>query len=232
MKSQTEIRKQLQAIFSTKWTTRDAAKVPDVEDIRLTGNDAVEIDAAVLYADLTDSTGLVDGYKNWFAAEVYKAYLFSACEVIKNNGGVITAFDGDRVMAIFFEGAKNSNATKAAMQISAAVKVINEELSAKYPNTGYSISQTIGVDTGKLFVARTGVWKHNDLVWVGPAANYAAKLCQAGSETYPIKITKRVYEKLNASSKMGGNPSTDMWSPLTLQGIGVQCYQTNWTWSF
>lgn len=232
MKTHDEIRTKLKAIFATKWTTRTGAKVPELTDIALEGNDSVEIEAAVLYADLTDSTGLVDGYKNWFAAEVYKAYLMSSCEVIKNNSGIITAFDGDRVMAVFFDGPKNSNAAKAALQISAVAKTVNAELKSQYPNTGYMMRQTIGIDTGKLLVARTGVWKHNDLVWVGAAANYAAKLCQGGSTTHPIRITGRVYKALNPASKLGGSPSRDMWEAVSLQAIGVQCYQTNWTWDF
>src|SRR4051812_36873707 len=60
-------------------------------------NDAVEIDGTVLYADLAESTPLVKGYKDWFAAEVYKNYLYCAARIIRLRGGVITAYDGDRV---------------------------------------------------------------------------------------------------------------------------------------
>ena len=127
---------------------------------------------------------------------------------------------------------KSAKAVTAALQISAVAKTVNVELKNHYPNTGYVMRQTIGVDTGKLLVARTGVWKHNDLVWVGAAANYAAKLCQGGSTTHPVRITERVYKALNATSKLGGNPARDMWETVSLQTIGVQCYQTNWTWDF
>jgi len=36
----------------------------------------------------------------------------------------------------------------------------------------------VGIDTSALFVARIGVRNDNDLVWVGRAANYAAKLTE------------------------------------------------------
>ena len=36
--------------------------------------------------------------------------------------------------------------------------------------------QSVGIDTSELFVARTGIRRANDLVWVGRAANHAAKL--------------------------------------------------------
>lgn len=88
-----EILAEINSIFSTKWDTREGRKVPEAEEIRL-GNDAVSIDGTVLYADMADSTGLVNNFKDWFAAEIYKSYLISACRIIRENGGEITAFMG------------------------------------------------------------------------------------------------------------------------------------------
>jgi len=49
-------------------------------------------------------------------------------------------------------------------------------IAKKYPSTAYQLSQVIGVATGKLFVARTGIIGANDLLWVGNSADYA-KMC-------------------------------------------------------
>lgn len=231
MKTKAEIISSVRDIFRAQWTTREGQKIPDVQDVAR-GNVGVQLDAAVLYADLTDSTGLVDEYKAQFAAEIYKAYLMSACEVIRNNEGDITAFDGDRVMAVFIGSKKNSRATKAALQISAIVKSINSELKSCYTNTTFTISQTIGVDCGQLLAARTGIWKYNDLVWVGSAANYAAKLCVGGDASFPIRITARVYSKLNEASKFGGSPKANMWRQVVSPVPGVEVYGSNWTWDF
>jgi class 3 adenylate cyclase len=231
MKSKAEIISSVREIFHKQWTTRDGQKIPDVQDVAR-GNVGVELDATVLYADLTDSTGLVEGYKAQFAAEIYKSYLLGACEVIRNNGGDITAFDGDRVMAIFIGSNKNSQATKAALQISAIVKSINSELKTYYANTTFTIRHTVGVDTGQLLAARTGIWKYNDLVWVGSAANYAAKLCVGGDAYLPIRITERVYSKLNEASKFGGNPKSNMWKKIISPLSGVEVYGSNWSWDF
>lgn len=54
----TELSEEIDAIFKTKWKTRDGDKVPEAEDVQL-GNDAVLLDGTVLYADLADSTQLV-----------------------------------------------------------------------------------------------------------------------------------------------------------------------------
>jgi uridylate cyclase len=55
------------------------------------------------------------------------------------------------------------------------------------------LKHIVGIDTSSLFVAKTGVRGANDLVWVGHAANYAAKLSSLpdGYQTY---ITKEVYD--------------------------------------
>lgn len=66
-----DLEKEVKTIFNSTWTERDGEKVPTDEDIKLS-NDAIKLEATVLYADLADSTKLVDGYKNWFAAEIYK----------------------------------------------------------------------------------------------------------------------------------------------------------------
>jgi len=62
MKTSKEIIAEVKQIFATSWVIRDGTKVPEPEDIKL-GNDAVLLDGTVLYADMADSTGLVDGYR-------------------------------------------------------------------------------------------------------------------------------------------------------------------------
>ena len=153
MTSSSDILSEVKTILSTKWKTRDGRKVPEAVDVQL-GNDAVTLDGTILYADMTDSTGLVKGYKDWFAAEVYKSYLSAACHVIRNQSGVITAFDGDRVMAVFIGDAKNSAAATAALQITWITRQVNEQIKKSYPNTSYKLEHAIGIDTSKLFVAR------------------------------------------------------------------------------
>jgi len=84
-------------IFKRKWEERQGEVVPEDVNLKL-GNDAVNLDATVLSADLADSTKLVDGYKPWFAAEIYKTFLHCAAKIIRSHNGVITAYDGDRIM--------------------------------------------------------------------------------------------------------------------------------------
>lgn len=226
-----EILADVKQIFTTKWETREGRQVPDTDDLQL-GNDAVTLDATVLYADMADSTTLVDGFKSWFAAEIYKAYLIGACRIIRDEGGEITAFDGDRVMAVFIGATKNSSATKAALRINYIVHELNKLIKEQYPKTTYSLNHCVGIDTSQLFIARTGIRNSNDLVWVGRAANYAAKLSAIGESEYQSYITEDVYSKLTDSSKFGGNPRKNMWEKRTWTAMGISIYRSSWWWSF
>jgi class 3 adenylate cyclase len=223
-----ELEKEVKAIFSAVWTTREGTVVPSDDSIKLS-NDAVELEATVLYADMADSTKLVDNYKKPFAAEIYKTFLYSAAKIIRAEGGAITAYDGDRIMAVFIEGNKNTSAVRAAMKLKWAVdEIINPARRAQYKENQYVVKHVVGIDTSKLFVARTGVRGANDLVWVGRAANYAAKLATL-PESYTY-ITKSVYDVINDEAKLSNG--TNMWTAVKWNTFdNSTIYRSGWTWA-
>ncbi|QNH12967.1 MULTISPECIES: adenylate/guanylate cyclase domain-containing protein [unclassified Xanthomonas] len=183
-------------VHATKWDVVAARVVPAPIDIGL-GNAAKNLSqAVVLYADLDGSTAMVDTKYWWFSAEVYKNFLNAAAKIVKSEGGVITAYDGDRIMAIFFETNGGDAAVRAALRINWAVRnIINPAIKARY-NTDFIARHTVGIDISDLHAVRTGVRGDNDLVWVGRAANYAAKLTTLSTES-PTWITKAVHDKLS-----------------------------------
>lgn len=193
--------KEVKATFSSQWEVQATDTVPDPEDLRLNANHAKDLEAAtVLYADLEGSTNMVDSYKWSFSAEIYKTFLRCAAEVIRSENGAITAYDGDRVMAIFTGNSKNTNAVRCALKINYAVcEIIQPALKAQYPDTNFNLAHVVGVDTSQLRMSRIGVRGDNDLVWIGRAANYAAKLTSlSGKSTW---ITESVYNGLHADIK-------------------------------
>lgn len=231
MKKLSDIQRGIDQILSTNWQRRDGNVVPETESVGL-GNDAVVLDGTVLYADLADSTSLVAGYQDWFAAEVYKMYLLCASELIRNNGGSITAFDGDRVMGVFVGPQKNSSAAKCALQINHVVtQEINPRLRNKYSDTSFELKHAVGIDTSSLFAARTGVRGANDLVWVGRAANYAAKLCSLREGDYSTFVTTEVHKKLTQEAKFSGSPPQSMWTKFMWNEFGITAYKSSWRWS-
>ena len=217
----------VEKIFEEAWSTREGRKVPESNEVAL-GNEAVKLNGTVLYADLDESTNLVDSYKPEFAAEIYKTYLSCAAKVIRSEGGEITAYDGDRIMAVYIGDLKNSSAAKSALKINYTVtKIINPLIKKHYPKKNYRVKQVVGIDTSELFVARTGIRGSNDLVWVGRAANYAAKLCSL-SPDYPSQITETVYNKLNDSAKYSSDGKL-MWKvdPSNTMN-GMKIYRSTW----
>ena len=223
-----ELIAEVKSIFHEQWTSRDGEVVPESEDLKL-GNEAVKLDGTVLYADLSASTALVGGYKPHFAAEVYKAYLHCAAKIIRSEGGIITAYDGDRVMAVYIGSNKNTSAVRTGLKVNWAVKnLVNPALKEQYPTTTYEVKQTIGIDTSSLFVARTGIRGSNDLVWAGRSANYAAKLT-ALSPDYPTRVTTDVYNMLHESAKTSSGRS--MWEAATWTDMGnITIYRSTWWW--
>lgn len=223
-----ELETYVRGVVTQQWKQRQGQKVPDTEDIALK-NDAVELDATVLYADLAASTKMVRDYKDWYAAEIYKSYLYCAAKIIRSNGGAITAYDGDRVMAVFIGENKNDAAARAALQVNwACEQILTPQFNAHYPTTDFPLKQRVGIDTSSLFIARTGIRGSNDLVWVGNAANNAAKMA-ALDPRYPTYIGAGVYSTLT-TSRTGGERNQDMWTNLGASALGYRIYGSSWWW--
>lgn len=217
-------------VFRSRWSKRDGTKVPDDDSKLGLKNEAIEIEGTVLYADMADSTVLVDSKLADFAAEIYKTFLYCAAKIIREQDGVITAYDGDRIMAVFIGGYKNTNAVKAALKIKWAVRnIVQAQMKRVYSDENYEIKHVTGIDTSKLLVGKTGVRGANDLVWVGRAANHAAKLSAlTASYTY---ITKPVYEKMNDEVKISSD-ARNMWEERVWSGFNnATIYRSSWSWA-
>jgi len=223
-----ELSQHVADIYKAVWKERDGTVVPDDTSLTL-ANDAVKLNATVLYADLADSTTMVDGHKKFFAAEMYKTFLHCAAKIIRSENGDITAYDGDRVMAVFIGDLKNSRAVRTALKINYAVSyILNPEQRTFYTGSNFMMKHVVGVDTSDLFVAKTGVRGANDLVWVGRAANYAAKL-SALPHSYATYITKEVYNVMIDELKVTDGKA--MWEEVRWDSFDNRSiYRSSWWW--
>ncbi|WP_336801995.1 adenylate/guanylate cyclase domain-containing protein [Kaistia sp. MMO-174] len=215
--------------FAASWSTRNGTVVPVDTDLSL-GNDGVKLTATVLYADLSESTKLVDSYPAALAAEIYKTFLQCAARIIRSENGAITAYDGDRVMAVYIGDLKNTQAARTALKINWACKnIIQPAYNKQYPDRPYALKHTVGIDTSEILVARAGIRGSNDLVWIGRAANWAAKLC-ALDHDYPSWITAAVFEQMAtiAKTSIDGRP---MWEAQTWTAMNsASIYRSHWSW--
>jgi len=224
-----ELTEQVSKIFREQWTERDGRVVPEAEDVAL-ANEAVKLeDAVVLYADMSGSTSLVNAETWQFAAEVYKTYLYCAARIITSEGGTITAYDGDRIMAVYIGDAPNTSAARTALKLNwCRMEIINPLLLKQYPSKTYQLKHVVGIDRSTLRAARTGARGANDLVWVGRAANYAAKLSSL-PDTHGSRMTGDVYSRLADEAKYSKGVS--MWEEAQWTDMGnMKIYRSNWRW--
>ena len=193
--------------FGRAWTITDGRKIPTADSAVGLGNVAVKLDATVLYADLADSTGLVRRFKRQYAAEVYKTFVYSAARCIRYHGGEVTAYDGDRVMGVFIGAGMESAAVRASFRLKGIVDEVLKPISSKRWTGEQKLDHKCGIDKSELWVANTGIRGNTDYVWVGNAANNAAKMAALGA-TYKTYVTEQVHVALDANIRVSaaGSP--------------------------
>lgn len=226
-----ELENETKRIFKDTWKVTNGKVVPEPDSISLR-NEAIKLEpATVLYADLSGSTKMVESYKWHFSAEIYRTFLYCAARLIRNEDGEITAYDGDRVMGVFIGESQSSNAGRCGLKIHYAVNsIIMPALKVQYPSTDFVLKHVVGIDVSTVHVARTGVRGDNDLVWIGRAPNYAAKLTELDA-AYPTWITDAVYQRLVDNVKYGGSDKRLMWEERTWTSMNkLKVYRSNWWW--
>jgi class 3 adenylate cyclase len=222
---------------STSWgDIPNGHAIPAAEDLTF-GNDGRRLEACILYADLRGSTRMVDAIPDSRAAEYYKAYLHCAGKLIRENGGEIQAYDGDRVMGVFLGAFRADNAVETALNLNYAVaQIINPTFLAQYTADRHRpLEHTVGIDASTVLVAKTGVRVDSDLVWVGPAANYAAKLnsFEGLDADFPARITVEAFNLLRRpESRTSTSTGALMWDGPYTDLDPRHHYRTAWKRDF
>lgn len=194
-----ELTKKIHEFAQDQWGDITNANVlPTIDDLPF-GNTGEHLAVTVLYADISESTAMVDELLDTKAAEYYKSFLHCASQPVKQNSGEIQAYDGDRVMALYVGEKQADNAVKTALEINfAVVNIINPTFEQIYPRSHRKLQFTIGIDSGTVLAIKVGVRTVGELAWIGGAANYAAKLnrFEGIDHNWPIRITSLTFEKL------------------------------------
>lgn len=225
----------VQGIIDKLWNTRKGQKVPSTTDVALSGG-AVELDATFLYADMADSSKMVEELDRRVAAKILKSFLATTARIVRYHGGSIVSFDGDRILGVFMGDSKNTAAAKCALEIKyTVINIIRTKFENKYnsvKNASFTISHGVGVDTGTVLAVRAGARGDNDLIWIGRAPNLAAKLSDLRESPFHTFITASVYNLLNDSSKYGGRDNKNMWERRTWAFLGktIIVYRSSWWW--
>lgn len=246
---QQEIAERVHDVLSTTWELSEPRDVPRTEEVVL-GTGAEVMELAVLYCDVAGSSALVSKFPLAVAARIVKLFLRVSTHVISHYGGSITSFDGDRVMAVFSGEGKECRAVRSALALGALVpQVVQPRLTEflkerekpqgvppfVWPAEPFQLRHGSGIDTGRVLIVRAGQRIDNDLIWVGRAANLAARL----SEIRPsllfgvyrhVHISPEVLVKLDAATRgPSGLFQSERWtrvSPVSFAGGEVAPYGT------
>ncbi|GGE05265.1 Adenylate cyclase, class 3 [Gemmobacter megaterium] len=224
------LKDRVDAILGTAFDERNGKVVPTTDDVALKDG-AVKIDATFLYADLAGSAKLSEVCPWETTAKVIRAFLDISTRLIIAYGGQIRSFDGDRVMGVFMGDTKNSNASKCGREIHWTVrKILHEKAKAKFAsikNNDIEIRHCVGIDTGEVRAVRSGIRNNNDLIWIGKAASFSAKLSDIREVGYHTFISERVFKKLSVDAKKDGD--TELWTKDTFTFAGKQetVYKSN-----
>ena len=174
---------------------------------------------------------MVDTQEPEFAGRMYKTYLVCAARVIRSEQGNITSYDGDRVMAVYTGRRMVERAVRSAFKLYYVVQeLINPAEQELTSGTRFAMRQSVGIDTSELLVVMASLRTANDLVWIGRAGNYAAKLSSRRAPA--THITEDVYDLLPAHMKTGEN-GRPIWVTGTAPEIGHRrVHSSTWCMRF
>ena len=175
-----------QSLLETYVGKRSGARVLGGEIRR---GDGDEIDAAIMFCDMRDSTKLEEKLSRANYITLLNGFFETVSTVIHDHGGEVLKFIGDAVLAVFPVGEDPST---ACSQARAAAREISTKLSDELTEDGtLKCTCAIGIDFGRVTYGNVGSRERLDFTVIGQAANVAARLCDYGKRVgHDIVVTQ------------------------------------------
>jgi len=165
-------RENAQALLETYVGKRSGARVLGGEIRR---GDGDEIDAAIMFCDMRNSTHLAEqmGRNDYIA--LLNQFFETTSTLIHEHGGEVLKFIGDAVLAVFPAG---DDAAAACAQALAAARAILHDPEGGVAQAAYDCA--IGIASGAVTYGNVGSQERLDFTVIGQAANLSARLCDYG----------------------------------------------------
>lgn len=181
-------RENAQALLETYVGRRSGARVLGGEIRR---GDGDEIDAAIMFCDMRNSTRLAEQMgRNEYIA-LLNQFFETTSTVVDEQGGEVLKFIGDAVLAVFPAG---DDAKQACEQALAAARSVSDAVND--PQSEMAFDCSIGIAFGRVTYGNVGSRERLDFTVIGQAANLSARLCDLG---------KRMGHAIVATSEVVGN---------------------------
>ena len=209
-------RENAQVLLETYVGKRTGARVLGGDIRRGDGDD---IDAAIMFCDLRDSTALEERLGRVEYIALLNAFFEVVSTVVQQNGGEVLKFIGDAVLAVFAAGDDPEEAK--AQALNSARAIVARVMAGD--GCAHSCDCAIGIAYGRVTYGNVGSRERLDFTVIGQAANIAARLGDYG-KTHGHRIVTAddtVGSKAQAAS-MGAIPL----GAVALHNVSrpVRCY--------
>jgi adenylate cyclase len=152
--------------------------------------DGDEIDAAIMFCDLHESTRLAETLGRQEYLALLNAFFERTSTIVQEQGGEVLKFIGDAVLAIFPSGGDAESACAQAMQTARLIVAHPAEADAE---AGVRYECSIGIAFGRVTYGNVGSRERLDFTVIGQAANLAARLSEYAKRTrHRIVLTGEV----------------------------------------
>ncbi len=168
-------RSNAQTLLETYVGKRTGARVLGGEIRR---GDGDEIDAAIMFCDLRNSTVLEEQLSRRDYIALLNQFFDTVSDVVHANGGEVLKFIGDAVLAVFPEGEDAQKASSHALDTAKEILAQLDAINAKDPV--HKCDTAIGLDYGRVTYGNVGSRERLDFTVIGQAANIAARLSDYG----------------------------------------------------
>ncbi len=181
-------RENAQVLLETYVGKRSGARVLGGEIRR---GDGDEIDAAIMFCDLRNSTSLEESLDRDAYINLLNEFFETVSGIVDGNGGEVLKFIGDAVLAVFPAGEEPAQARANAQQ--AATEIVEKLAELRSADPDIHCDCSIGVSYGRVTYGNVGSRERLDFTVIGQAANVAARLGEHSKSTgYRIVVSQDI----------------------------------------
>lgn len=173
--------------------------LPKLDDLAVM--EGRQIEAAFVYTDLDAFSKMVATQPTKLSFVLLQAFVELITRITSHYGGAVVDCAGDRLLSVFHLPAKNYSDDPVHRAITSAfwIQTMLQSSSSVFAEQGISSPRVgIGIDYGSAVVGCLGFRNNKRLIFVGAAANSAARLqdlANAGETvlSYPVFLRKPKY---------------------------------------
>ncbi|WP_424833830.1 DUF427 domain-containing protein [Ruegeria sp.] len=206
-------RENAQVLLETYVGKRTGARVLGGEIRRGDGDD---IDAAIMFCDLRNSTTLEEQLGRGAYINLLNTFFETVSGIVHENDGEVLKFIGDAVLAVFPAGENAAEARSNAQRT--AVEIVERLAELRQSETDHGCDCSIGLSYGRVTYGNVGSRERLDFTVIGHAANIAARLGEYSKSTgYRIVVSQDIEPACKNAVPLG---------PIKLHNVSapIACY--------